>query len=98
MSDRMSVTVDRDKKAVRIAVGNKLGVHRQIEIDLTDAESIVSGILEAANAGDQMVQAQLGQLAQRVEALEKFQLAQLAQRVADLEKLIKGDKAAGATS
>lgn len=83
MSNRMSVTVDQDNKTVFIAVGNVLGVHRNIRIDLDNAESIVSGLIEAANAGDQMVQAQLAQLAQRVEALEK---------------LGKTDKALGATS
>ncbi len=83
MSDRMSVTVSEDNKTIRIAVGNAFGIHREITIHAADAGSIVSGLIEAANAGDQMVQAQLAQLAQRVEALEKF---------------MKGDKAAGATS
>jgi hypothetical protein len=82
MSEKMNVTVDENKKTACIIAGNAFG-HREIKIDLSDAASIVNGLTEAANLGDQMVQAQLAQLAQRVEALEK---------------LIKGDKAAGATS
>ena len=83
MSDRMSVTVSEDNKTIRVVVGNVLGVYREITIHAADAASIVSGLIEAANAGDQMVQAQLAQLAQRVESLEK---------------LTKGDKALRATS
>jgi hypothetical protein len=83
MADRISVTVSQDNKTARIVVGNPLGVYREIGIDLSDAENIVAGLCEASSVGDQTVLAQLAQLAQRVEALEK---------------LIKGDKAAGATS
>lgn len=72
MSDRMTVTVSEDNKTIRVAVGNVLGIHRDIVIDAADASSIVNGLIQAANAGDQMVQAQLAQLAQRVEALEKL--------------------------
>ena len=71
MSDRMNVTVSVDNKTIRVAVGNALGIHREITIDATDAASIVSGVIAVANAGDQMVQAQLAQLTQRVEAIEK---------------------------
>lgn len=82
MSDRMTVTVSEDNKTIRVVVGNPLAIHREITIDATDAVSIVSGLVEFAKVGDQMVQAQLAQLAQKVEALEKS----------------KGDKAAGAAS
>ena len=69
---RMNVTVSEDAKTARIVVGNLLGVYRDISIDLADAGSIVSGLTEAMSAGDQAVQAQLAQLTQRVEVLEKL--------------------------
>jgi hypothetical protein len=82
MSDRINVTVDENNKTACIVLGNALG-HREIKIDLSDATSILNAVVVAANFGDQMVQAQLTQLAQRVEALEK---------------LTKDDKAVGATA
>jgi hypothetical protein len=69
---RINVTVSEDNKTARIMVGNLLGVHRDLSIDLSDAGSIVSGLTDAMGAGDQAVQAQLAQLAQRVEVLEKL--------------------------
>lgn len=82
MSDKMNVTLDEQNKTIGIVIGNALGIHRTIKIDLADGASIVSGVIQAANAGDQMIQAQLALLTQKVEALER---------------LAKNDKAVGTT-
>ena len=64
-------------------MGPPFGLRKVFSIDLTDTESIVAGIRDAVNASNEGPRAQLAQLMQRVEVLEK---------------LTKDGKAAAATS
>jgi uncharacterized protein YunC (DUF1805 family) len=60
-----------------LQVGPAVGFCRVIEIDLTDAKSIVEGVVAALSAGEQLIQARLASLTQRVESLEKLSKEEL---------------------
>lgn len=71
MTDKINVTVAEKDRRITIGVGYA-GYVREIGIDLTDAKSVVDGVVTAANLGDQLTQGRIAELAKRVEALEKF--------------------------
>jgi hypothetical protein len=70
MDDRINVTVHKNRQRATFFVG-RLGGGYEIEVDLTDTNNLANTLVEIANIGDQLIQAQVVDLAKRVEALEK---------------------------